>query len=225
MSFNEPNLHSRNLKLTSMMFILYWVLGLKPIDDSIRLMFVSYEITNPVALAWVSHIILVYFAWRFYLNSRRRIRFGYISSFDTQSFNKKSLIYKKLNKQSEADYRKNHKEQFETDRIQSAETQQIKDFSNLIYNILPISLKYESGIVNLTYQVHYDGGRVYGFEFKNYTIRYKWYNWLLYKLIKVIAFVFKKEESPDFLLPWLMFSMAVASSILRRYGIDVFYFK
>lgn len=208
-----------------MMFILYWTLELKPVDNSIRLLFMNYEIQNPTALIWASHIILIYFAWRFHLNSRRRIRSGYMAGFDTQPLNTKSKLYKKLKIQAETNYNENYKLKFEEERNQSAEKQHISDFSNLTYRINPISLKYESGNLTLTYQVQYDGARVFGCEFNNYTIRYKWFNFLLYKILKIISFTLKKEESPDFLLPWLMFFMAITTSILRHYGIDISYFK
>ena len=72
--FNEPNLHSRNLKLISMLFISYWLLGLTPADEKIRLLVINYEISNPCALKWISYALLIYFAWRFNISSRRRVR-------------------------------------------------------------------------------------------------------------------------------------------------------
>lgn len=109
--YSEPNLHSRNLKLVSLFFILYWVLGLKPLDDTIRLLVINYEISNPSALQWVSYTILIYFAWRFYLNSRRRIRVGYRKSVSIHNFpNKESRLYKKLVSLAKAHYIQNKKQ-------------------------------------------------------------------------------------------------------------------
>ncbi len=220
--YSEPNLHSRNLKLVSLFFILYWVLGLKPLDDTIRLLVINYEISNPSALQWVSYTILIYFAWRFYLSSRRRIRVGYRRSASIHSFpNKESRLYKKLVSLAKAHYIQNKKTEFEATRQSNFNENPIDGFNNELYRIHVSKFSYESDQLTLSYQVQYAGTRLPGNDFTNGGIRYRSFEWLLFKFLGFCKFSIKQEDAPDYLLPWVLFALALLCGVLTNLGISV----
>ncbi|MBP5064993.1 hypothetical protein HUT27_12915 [Pseudomonas chlororaphis] len=213
MAFTEPNLHSRNLKLISMMFIVYWALGLAPAGDSIRLIFINYEITNPAALPWIAHTILLYFAWRFYLSSRNMIKHGFIKTINTNLSGKHgSLLYRLLEKRAREDYIKNQKDKFQKEREDYALEQGISTYNNIDFLTNPQELKYEYGELCLTYQAYYREPRLPGNDFRGYTIKYQWFHWLWFKTWKIFEFLTKKEETPDYLIPWVLFLCALLTS-------------
>lgn len=221
--YTEPNLHSRNLKFVSLMFILYWVLGLKAVDGSIRLLVINYEISNPSALTWVAHLLLLYFAWRFYLNSRRQIRSGFHKSFGYHQFSNKknSYMYKSLRDKATKNYIENYKSQFEKEREDLADKKSIVGFNNSNFSANPIKFNYERNKLTLSYQVQYEGEKLPGNDFKNFEIVYGWRDWVWLKLWKFLCFIVGKEEAPDYLLPWILFFLALACSLMLRLGITV----
>lgn len=220
--YSEPNLHSRNLKLISLLFIFYWLFELTPVDNSIRLLVINYEIKHPQALKWVAHILLFYFAWRFYLSSKRRIRTGFRSSASRGSFqNRESAFYKLLKKRATSHYELNHRASFQKEREEIASKHNSPSFNNETYRISPLDLKYENNNFCMTYQVQYEGPRLPGNDFRNFSISYKWHQWLWYKTWALIKFISEKEESPDYLFPWVLFLLAIATSALSHFGIKV----
>lgn len=220
--YTEPNQHSRNLKLVSLLFILYWLLGLQPVDDSIRLVVASYKVSNPVALTWVAHLLLFYFAWRLYLSSRRKIRAGYRQTAAINQFqNKSSLIFRKLQEEATKHYSNNGKSRFEKKRASQAKQQNAKDFNNNDYSVNPSKLAYSSNKLTLDYQVQYEGKRLQGNDFLNGQIVYGWHRWLWFKALSFLKFMISKEEAPDYLIPWVLFIAALGCSLMLKAGISV----
>lgn len=220
--FNEPNLHSRNLKLVSVFFISYWALGLTPVDESIRLLVINYEISNPSALKWIAHVLLLYFAWRFYINSRRQIRTGYRNSFNFNNFQKISgRLFDRLKVDAEQNYCNNFKTDFEEWREEQAEKRGIQGVENNEYSVNPNKLVYDQNSVTMHYQVQYKGSRIPGNDFKNGAVVYPWYSWPGLKIMRFIKFIFSKEEAPDYLVPWILFCLATTTSVLSYYGVSV----
>lgn len=219
--FNEPNLHSRNLKFISMLFISYWLLGLTPVDETIRLLVINYEISNPCALNWISYALLIYFAWRFYISSRKRGRFGYRKSFNFNNIERSGRLFRKLKEDAERDYADRYKDEFENWRTEQAEKHDLKEFEIKEYSINPNKLVYEQNSVAMHYQVQYKGGRLPGNDFNNGTVVYPWYRWPFLKVVRFIKFVFGTEDAPDFFVPWVLFSLALATSVLSYYGVSV----
>lgn len=220
--YSEPNHHSRNLKLFSLMFILYWLLALSPADDSIRLSIINYKIQNPAALFWVAHAALIYFAWRFYLSSKNRIRHGFINSAAIGSFSSQnSRLYKSLKKMAEADYINKHMEKFQQERENYAKENKIEHYNKEYLSVTPVSFSYEGDQLRLEYQVEYDRGRHGNLYFSNYKIFYKRYRWVQFKLWRMVKFILGKEDSPDYVIPWVLFMFAIATSILSHFGITV----
>ena len=195
---------------------------MEPVDDSIRLLVINYEISNPLALSWISHAILFYFAWRFYLSSRKRITSAFRKSVRISDFqNKKSRMVRALKGEAEKHYVENAKEDFEKRRAETAKEKSAENFNNIDYVVRPNQFSYESNNLTLKYQVQYEGDRLKGNDFVNCTITYYWKDWILFKVIEFFKFMFSKEEAPDYLLPWILFVLAVTSSILLKLGVTV----
>lgn len=218
--YSEPNHHSRNLKLISLMFVLYWLLALSPADDSIRLSIINYKIQNPKALFWAAHAALFYFAWRFYLSSKNRIRNGLINSLAIGGFsNQASRIFKALKKKAEADYVTQHREAFEQEREEYAQKHKIESYNKECLSVTPLNFRYEGNQLRLEYQVQYDRGQHGDLYFRNYMIFYGRHRWLRFKLWGLARFILGKEDSPDYVVPWALFVFAVATSILSHFGV------
>jgi|GEM_PF-4549404 len=220
--YSEPNHHSRNLKLISLMFILYWVLALSPADDAIRLSIINYKVQNPSALFWVAHAALIYFAWRFYLSSKRRVRNGFINSLAVGQFTKQgSWLYKSLKKKAVDDYVANHMESFHKEREEYALKRNVESYSNEDFVIHLISFKYEGDRLSLEYQAAYDREVIPEAYFKNYRIYYGRFSWLWFRFVGLVRFVMGKEDSPDYVVPWVLFVFAVVTSALNCLGVTV----
>lgn len=220
MMYNEPNLHSRNLKLISLMFILYWLLGLEPVDNSIRLHVINFQITNSEVLPWVSHGLLFYFAWRFYLNSRKRVRTGYMRKFGSQIMtNKDSIFYRKLKSICLKNFLANHQSQYEIELENIVGKESIDSVKTAGFKIYPSKFSYENYKLVLVYSVHYESDLLKR-KIKTLSISYNWYSWPLVKLWRFLAFVTNTEDAPDFLLPWLLFFVAIITSVLNTVGVS-----
>lgn len=202
------------------MFILYWVLALTPTDDSIRLSIINYKIQNPSALFWVAHAVLVYFAWRFYLSSKNRIRHGFRNSVATGDFsNQDSALYKSLKKNAEKDYLARHMKPFEQEREEYALKHSIESYRKESLSVNPINFIYEGDRLVLEYQAQYERDLHGGEYFKNYKIFYARYQWMWFKLMKAVRFVLGKEDSPDYVVPWILFLVAITTSTFSVFGI------
>lgn len=220
--YTEPNHHSRNLKLMSLMFILYWLLALTPTDDSIRLSLINYKIQNPSALFWIAHAVLFYFAWRFYLSSKKRIQHGFRASVIVGSVsNQDSKFYKALRGSAEKDYLLKHKKSFDQEREKYATEQKIESYKKEHTSVTPINLIYEGDQLGLEYQVQYERDLQGGEYFKNYRIFYAGHQWLWFRFVKTVKFILGKEDSPDYLMPWVLFLGAITTSVFNFFHITV----
>lgn len=218
--YSEPNHHSRNLKLISLMFVLYWLLALSPADDSIRLSIMNYKIQNSSALFWVAHTVLIYFAWRFHLNSKNRIRHGFRNSAAIGNFsNQNSSIYNSLKKKAEGDYIEQHMKAFQQERENYAQKHKIESYNKEYLSVNPLGFGYEGDQLRLEYQIQYDRGQHGDLYFRNYKIFYGRYRWLWFKLGRLVKFILGKEDSPDYVIPWILFMCAITTSTLSHFGI------
>ncbi|EGR3441941.1 hypothetical protein DMX23_24705 [Vibrio parahaemolyticus] len=222
MMYNEPNLHSRNLKLISLMFILYYLLGLEPVDNSIRLQVINFQVTNLEVLPWVAHGLLLYFAWRFYLNSRKRVRTGYRRKFAFQQISSKdSFFHRRLKNVCLKDFLVNHKSQYETEIEGIVGKDSIDSVRSAGFNIYPNKFSYENQKLVLVYGVQYQyESELFQRTMKTFSITYSWYSWPLIKSWRFLAFSINTEDAPDFLLPWLLFFAAILTSALNCFGIS-----
>jgi hypothetical protein len=202
------------------MFVLYWVLALNPADDSIRLSIINYKIQNPSALFWVAHAALIYFAWRFYLSSKNKIRHGFRSSVTTGLLsNQDSSICKALKKNAKDDYITKHMEAFQKEREECAQKYKIESYNKECLSVTPTNLMYEGEKLCLEYQAQYERGFDGDVYFNNYKVYYERHQWLWFKFVRLVRFILGKEDSPDYVIPWVLFLLAVTTSVFSYFGV------
>lgn len=223
----DSNHHSRNLTIYSFFFILYWLLGLEPTDDNIRLTFVNFSIHNTEVLPYLTHGILFYFAWRFYLNSKKMVKTSFIRYFNTFSHfnNTQAYPYKRLLKVANHDFKTKYEKNF-IDSLSPHLKSHVKDVE-VTFNIssfaldtftnrlgLKLSGQYHSPRLNYTnLPTQIQNPRTYSLDIK----KRQYLHLIIWRFVK---FSFLTEDSPNFFLPWVLFLLAVTSSILRYFCID-----
>lgn len=221
----EQNPHSRNLKVISIFFILYWLCGLSPSDESIRLAVKSYEISNPEVLRWASYSLLAYFSWRFYLNSGRKVFPGIKRQIgitaNPSRMDRSSRLYARLNKDAEAHYVANMKEGFETEREEDPGASRLVNFNNNEYEISISSLGIKNNNpLSMDYQVKYKGDRLPGNDFRSGRVEYRWFDFIPLRILGFLRFFFSTEEGPDYLLPWVLFLLALVCAFFIHFGVE-----
>lgn len=216
----ETNVFSRNLKVISILFIVYWFVGAHPKDNEIVLGTLKVAVDNPERLKYVGWTLLGYFAWRFYIHSKKKIRTSY-SKFlrNTILFNELKFWNKKLTESANNDFLNNGG--FE--KFKSANRGVYFDslLPSKCYLTLP-SLINSSAPSTLTYQYSINLPR----ETPNrpavvnpVTVHFK-FNLIWKTLLHLHVFIRwarSNEDSADFLLPWILFTLAVLSILHSNY--------
>jgi len=201
---------------------LFWLPALGPANYSIRILKINYKNQNPSALFWTTQGVFIYFAWRFYLSSKNRIRHGFRNSVAIGNFsNQNSSTYKSLKKKAEADYIEKHMKAFQQEREDYAQKHKIESYNKEYLSVTPLGFGYEGDQLRLEYQIQYDRGQHGDLYFRNYKIFYEQYRWLWFKLGGLVKFILGKEDSPDYVIPWILFMCAVTTSTLSYFGITV----
>lgn len=232
MTINEPNHYARNLKFVSTLFILYWVLGLEPTSDEIRLAFINYKITNVNMLGWIAHIILFYVLWAFLVSNKHDFSRDFKIHFSNKWTNKNIKInkIKHLNKANN-DYIANWKESYEAKYLKKVEQNsdggigpyriELISFASGLNNNKPVTTKpYIRYIVS--YPSMSKGGhseRLRGFV--NIS-KLSWHYLMFTILIPFYYFKFSLTNShfQDTVLPLIMFVLALLSSLLNLQSIQ-----
>lgn len=193
------------------------------VDTSIRLLVINYNITNSAALNPIAHILLFYFAWRFYLSSKKMIRHGYRKAVEINNFNTQPSFFAKiLKRDGGSEYRSRHQKDFEQQLIDYANQDFIDNADNKDYSIHLSKLVHEGMHLVLHCQTQYHKMTgVTSFTTMNFTIKYKSHQLIWYKFWILLVFLTGKEETPDYLIPWLLFISAISTSILTHFGIKV----
>lgn len=211
---SEPNHYSRNLKVVSIFFILYWLLGLAPADDSIRFVAINYVISNPEGLQFVSYVFLAYFGWRFHVNSRGLMMEGYRSSVSlSSSANVGTRRFKAVRAAAISDFR-------------TSPYVPIGKQSRGNYDVQPMLMVYNGSELTVEYQALHPDLRPENthqrisrrFHFTSYHAR-----WI--EAVAFLKFVVSKDEAADYFLPWLLCCFAIISCFLMQAGIgpkDIF---
>ncbi|MNP63339.1 hypothetical protein D3C76_1587220 [compost metagenome] len=78
---------------------------------------------------------------------------------------------------------------------------------------------YEGDQLRVEYQAQYERGLHGDVYFKSYKIFYEWYHWLWFKFVRLVRFVLGKEDSPDYVIPWVLFLLAITTSVFSYFGI------
>ena len=221
--YSEPNHHSRNLKLISILFIVYWLLGLKLIDDNLNLPFIHYQITNPQLLKPLAILLLIYFAWRFHLSSQSKITSGYKNSrsivFNSYTPNNLKFLTSKCLK----DYKDNHQTKIENE-LADEQRRVCRRLYEYKVKVMPCKLLHgEPSMqdVHVRYIAYYpilnsEKNEEYR---RDFNFRLKRFEPLRVKLNVLKHFVFNREESPDYLLPWVLFLFALVTLTFSEFQI------
>ncbi|XKE45709.1 hypothetical protein LG302_00790 [Halomonas organivorans] len=206
----------------SLLFVLYWLLGLDLIGGELRLFFANYKVTNEGALVWVVHVSLIYFAWRFYLDSKGKLAYAYRNAFGLSgSALKSTRLLGRLKRHAEQNYIESKKEGFERKRSEEAAKRRVADFDNQSFDITFSKFGYSGKKVVLHYQVRYKGDAVQSNDFCNGQVEYSWKDWPFLRVWCFIKFFVSKEEAADYLVPWLLFFLAMLCSVMANVGITV----
>ena len=223
----DSNHHSRNLTIYSFFFMLYWLLGLEPTDDNIRLTFVNFSIHNTEVLPYLTHGILFYFAWRFYLNSKKMVKTSFINFFNTFSNlnNREAYPYEKLVKIANHDFKTNHEQKYK-DSLKQHLKSNVKDVE-VTFNISSFVLNDSNNRLDLIVRGQYQTPRdnyislpTQNYHIVSYVLKIKKRIYSHLIIWRFIKFSFLTEASPNFFLPWILFLLAITTSILRYFCID-----
>jgi hypothetical protein len=231
---NEPNHFSRNLKVISVLFILYWLFGLELADYNFKTPFLSFNIKNPDYLPYVSHIFLLYFAWRYYI-SKESIGFhkyrGYALSFvcadnirlTNQYYFGKNIVQKLIAFYAIKSFRK---------KVKHAIDEKVKD-SN--WSVVPgyeqyikIDKDYQQGIFasgSLAFYVHKGPqGRLISTNesWKYFRLDLPYFITPICHLIIISCFMVKDESASENFAPWLLFAFALFTSLCRYFNYPLF---
>lgn len=234
MTINEPNHYARNLKFVSTLFILYWVLGLEPTSDEIRLAFVNYKITNVDMLGYVAHTLLLYVLWGFLLNKKSNSRYIFIQVFRKfiLNFNLKIRQDRYLNA-AIADFRNQRQQNFERERLKSIDKHEPNTGVGP-YQIIIDRYVSNSGhklYPNVMYLVKYpstNSDRI--LDKTNGLVSISLLSWHLWFFVLItpfyyMKFVIQNDHFQDTALPLVIFSLAVLSSVCIYLGIPFPDFK
>ncbi|HGF5160617.1 TPA: hypothetical protein ACF31N_001179 [Vibrio parahaemolyticus] len=211
---NETNVYSRNLKVISIFYIVYWLLGLHPNDNTLALGPVRFTIENPHLLPSIANGLLLYFAWRFYIHSQKKVRISYNTFFRSEMLHQKHKFWCKKLYQSAG---KHFEQEGFKDLIENKLGENTSDYKREDFKISIQSLQNSNTPTFFEYRyrvnphVHKSANpKIYEFSFG--------FNPFLKVLMHINLFsywVISKEEAADYLLPWLLFGIAVVSIFLR----------
>lgn len=228
----ENNHHSRNLKMISFFFILYWLLDLTPTgDNKITLQFISYEIHNISILPYVSWALLVYFSLRFWLSAKNQLLFD-VNKHITKKVNhninvrfkmKTSPIYNTLKKRAEELYKEEHEEKFKKKASEKTANNHTKIHSkyNWVHSItIKPTLKTSRLKREIPCVASYPNPRVQELSEDSFQLPLKFYEFPFIQTIAFFNFLYTTESSPDYFLPWALCVLAVISAALIHFGID-----
>lgn len=206
--------HTRNLKLISVAFILYWLLELEPAKDEIHLNIISYKISNPDPLTVLAWLALVYFLWRFFLAKPLFIQtFRNLKSsfYNNQISEDSGIVSAALRNIAKSDFNENHSQKFE--KFISEESKKYRrqykysglEAHKLVKHQGQTELEYSSQATEVNKKARI-----------NKTFKLPISPWILTLINSklVLDLVVKNEDSADYILPLLLFVLAVVCGIM-----------
>lgn len=217
----ETNVYSRNLKVISIFYIVYWMLGLHPYENYIALGPVRFEMENPFWLPYIANSLLLYFAWRFFINSRKRVSFSYKKHFTSKMLHRTSDFWCKKLENSAREHFKNqgYNKLMDKQRFFSILDEGSQPISFDEYNLYVPSLQNSNAptFFEYRYNVSYPqkikstpskGIETFDFKF-NVGLKF------LINIHMFFLWIISSEDSADYFIPWLLFIFACVSIVLR----------
>ncbi|MBV7264145.1 hypothetical protein KCG43_19210 [Photobacterium sp. WH24] len=214
----ETNVYSRNLKVISLFFIIYWLLGLHPQDNVLSLGTVRFNIDDPRWLPYIANGLLLYFAWRFFIHSRKKVSSSYTSFLRYEMLNRKHKFWcKKLTESAEKDFANNGKfEDFQklnaNDFFDKLKPEQCRiSLPSLSNSNTPIKFGYRY-IASVPSNLE---GRPSNVKTGSYIFKFNYLLRTTLNLHMITLWLLFNEDSADYLIPWVLFFIAVFSIFIR----------
>ncbi len=213
----ETNVYSRNLKVISILFIVYWFVGAHPKDHEIVLGTVRVVVEHPERLRYVAWALLGYFAWRFFINSKNKIKESYSHHLrNTILFKYEKFWNNKIMKSAENDFlNKGGFDEFKSaNRGAFFEKLNPKDcrlnLPSFINSNTPSKLTYKYNVV-IPREVSGVPKTVHGVE-RTFKFNLFWKSSMHIHIFS--KWLISSEDSADFFIPWALFALAVLSILM-----------
>jgi len=206
----DINVHARNLKLVSIAFILYWLLGLEQTEDVIRLGILPYKITNPEWLPWLAHLLFSYFIWRYWIHTNsKRTLFKHLINQQSMGNNevpkleKYNLFWKLFNACSIKKFESKIHDVVGTDpdTVQDIWIDSIQ----LVSDRYEMVLKVKTGNIGQTINL-----------VKKVRIKLEFNDLIFFRIGLIFRNFFKRETEQDRLISWLLAWLAVLFSMFHN---------
>lgn len=236
MKNNEVNVHSRNLKTISVIYILFWVLNLEKLDGNVNLYYSNFKVWNPELYPYIAFTLLGYFIYRYYLSYR--IKFRTIKN-DKFRLHEDEVIRKEIkdiDKIVETDFKNSEESRFWNGFSSSIENGFVKSGINNIKGIYDVRFKLKGlsrhkGVIYCSYSAiaeindkgvkslsRFPAPRNYELDFEAVLTAESTRK---YRRKVFLKSVFLSEETVDYILPWVLGIMAVITSILHLNDIEL----
>lgn len=210
---SEVNVYSRNLKVISILFIVYWFVGAHPKDNEIVLGTLRVIVDHPERLHYVAYTLLFYFWWRFHIHSKGKISFSY------QEFFKSKMTHRKYEHWCKLIEKKAREDFFNSGKVvQFIEDNRLKTTKENI-SIREPSLSNSNTPTNFSYDYSVnvnDTQPINNFSLigrnKKFSIGIS-YKVLIHSQV-LFDWLRTSEDVADFLLPWALFFVAVVTIII-----------
>lgn len=230
---NEPNHFSRNLKVVSIIFILYWLFGLELTDYNFKTPFLSFNIKNPDYLPYVSHVFLLYFAWRYYI-SKESVGFnkyrGYIMSFVTveqrltnQHYFGKTIAQKLITWYAIRSFRDKVNDVIQ-EKVSKSNWSRVPGYDQSI----SVRYDYPSGVNacgSISFYIHKGPlGKFLPTEHSSIAFQLKlpYMTKFICHVIAIPNFLLKDESASENFAPWILFAFALITSFCRYINYPLF---
>lgn len=228
----ETNVYSRNLKVISIFYIVYWLLGLHLQENVLALGAVRFKIDDPHWLPYIANSLLLYFAWRFHIHSRKKVLTSYrrffCYEFLSYSPPKHPDWSKKLIEAAERDFvnsgfkafqEKNAGDFFDNltaaqcrIRLPSLTNQGSTSKFQYTYDIL---LSNEAHEARKTEEAEKTNGQLKPIKGSHFTFKFNLFLKLSLNIHMFTLWLISEEDSADYLIPWVLFVVALVSIFLR----------
>lgn len=214
----ETNVYSRNLKVISVFFIIYWLLGLHPQENILSLGPVRFTVENPHWLPYIANGLLLYFAWRFFIHSRKKLSTSYTKFFrNDMLFQKHKFWCKKLVESARHDF-------FNNGKFEEYQRQNTNEFFDKLRPDQCLIKLPSLTNVNTPHQFIYEyqislpdkmAGKPKIIKGGSFTFKFNFILKICIHLHLYALWAVSSEDAADYLIPWILFVIAIGSIFFR----------
>lgn len=225
----EVNPHSRNLKFISSIYILFWLLDLKKVDDSVSVYFSSFVIGYYEPIKYLSLIFITYFYWRFSLSVKSSFFSKVVEVSDIQlsddMVDNNRLGLRRLTEDI-------NKQISNSSCLHGKDSIKYKEFMSYINNpeniidikISPYHISRESkDLLRCVFDVNLaisqiNGGIVHK-DYISLFLDLDANNYKRFRLNKFFRVLFFNEYSPEYILPFGLFIAGFTAIVLKLFNV------